>query len=403
MCQTRKYVSGGGVQQGGVSMRPFRSGVTILALLGSSYLTAAPVPPPLPAEHLTVETLGKISPHWVYVFDEALNNEIDMRVLLFDGDSHRRLGQIGAGFMPGVNLSPDGRTTVVATTYFSRGGHGARTDVVEFNDNTTLAKTGEIVLPPKHAQTFPMQFDVAYSSDAKFLYAAYLTPAASFGVLDPVKKTVLGEIDTAGCTLVIPSGPNRVSSVCESGRLLTVTLDASGHEASRTTSEPFFDADRDPIFVQGIRTVGGYAFVSFLGEVHEVDFSRALPAFRPPWWLVSAAEKGSWRPGSVQVGTIHRALGSLYMSMHQGGDGSHKDYGTEIWVFDLKTHQRTARWAFDTREWGAITALQVTQDPAPLLFAATERADLVVLDAKTGRTKHVEKQVGQSPWLLLTP
>jgi methylamine dehydrogenase heavy chain len=384
-------------------MRPFLSRVTILALLGSTMLSAAPLPPPLPAEHLTVEKLGQLSPHWVYVFDEALLNEIDMRVLVFDGDTYRRLGQIGTGFMPGVNLSPDGRTTVVATTYFARGGHGARTDVVEFNDNTTLAKTGEIVLPPKHAQTFPMLFDVAYSSDAKFLYAAYLTPAASFGVLDPVKKTVLGEIDTAGCALVIPFGPNHVASLCESGRLLTVTLDAQGHEASRATSEPFFDPDHDPIFVQGIRTVDGYAFLSFLGEVHEVDFSGGKPAFRPPWSLVSAAEKGTWRPGSVQVGAIQRTFGKLYVSMHQGGAGSHKDYGTEIWVFDLKTHQRTARWAFDTHDWGAITALQVTQDRSPLLFAATERADLVVLDPQSGKAKHVEKQVGQSPWLLMSP
>lgn len=384
-------------------MRPFLSGVTILMLLASSSVIAAAIPPPLPAEHLTVETLGRISPHWVYVYDEAVPNEIDMRVLVFDGDSYRRLGQIGAGFMPGVNFSPDGKTTVVATTYFARGGHGTRTDVVELNDNTTLAKTGEIVLPPKHAQTLPNLFDVAYSSDAKFLYAAYLTPAASFGVLDPVKKTVLGEIDTAGCTLVIPSGPNRVSSICESGRLLTVTLDARGHEASRATSEPFFDADRDPIFVQGIRTADGYAFVSFLGEVHEVDFSHGLPTFRAPWSLVSAAERGLWRPGSVQVGAIQRYAGRLYMSMHQGGDGSHKDYGTEIWVFDLKTHQRTARWAFDTRNRGAIAALQVTQDRSPLLFAATERADLVVMDAQTGTTKHVEKQLGEYPWMLMTP
>jgi len=344
-----------------------------------------------------------MSPHWVYVFDEALNNEIDMRVLAYDGDTYKRLGQIGAGFMAGVNLSPDGKTTVVATSYFSRGGHGTRTDVVEFNDNSTLAKTGEIILPAKHAQTFPMLYDVAYSSDARFLYASYLTPAASFGVLDPVRKTVLGEIDTAGCVLVIPSGPNHVSSICESGRLLTVTLDAKGHEASRATSEPFFDPDRDPIFVQAIPTGGGYAFLSFLGQVHEVDFSQGPPAFRPVWSLVSATEKGAWRPGSVQIGAIQRALGRLYVSMHQGGEGSHKDYGTEIWVFDLKTHQRVARWAFDAKNWGAITALQVSQDRAPLLFAATDHADLVILDAQSGKAKHVETQLGQNPWLLMSP
>ncbi len=76
-----------------------------------------------------------------------------------------------------------------------------------------------------------MMFTLGYSSDGRFVYTPYLTPAASFGVLDPSKKTVLSEIDTAGCTLVIPWGPNRVSSICESGRLLTVSLNAQGHEA----------------------------------------------------------------------------------------------------------------------------------------------------------------------------
>jgi len=50
-----------------------------------------PQPPPLPAEHLTVATVGPKSPHWVYVVDYAFNNEIDSRVYLFDGDTYRRI------------------------------------------------------------------------------------------------------------------------------------------------------------------------------------------------------------------------------------------------------------------------------------------------------------------------
>ena len=205
------------------------------------------------------------------------------------------------------------------------------------------------MLPPKRAQTSPSLFLVAYSSDAHFLYVSYVTPGASFGVLDPLHRTVLSEIDTAGCMLVIPSGPNRVSSICESGRLLTVTLDAQGREASRTLSAPFFDPDKDPVFVQGIRTPEGYAFLSFLGEVHEIDFRGAQPVFAPPWSLVSAAEQGHWRPGAAQVGAIHRALDRLYVPMHQGGEGTHKDGGTEIWVFDVASHRRLARWPVEAQ------------------------------------------------------
>jgi methylamine dehydrogenase heavy chain len=373
------------------------------ALCLSAGAATQAAPAPLAAEKLTVETLPPQSPHWVYVFDAAFDNEIDQRVHLYDGDSYRRLGQIDAGFTPGFNLSPDGTKSVIATTYYSRGSRGTRTDVVEFTDNTTLAPAGEIVLPNKRVMTSPNIFSVAYSADGHFVYAAYVTPAASFGVLDPVQKKVLGEIDTAGCVLVIPSGPNRVSSLCESGRLLTVTLTNDGHESARAMSEPFFDADKDPVFVQGIPTDQGYVFLSFLGEVHAIDFSGAQPVFAPVWSLVSAAEKGHWRPGAEQVGALHRKLGRLYVPMHEGGEGTHKDGGTEIWVFDMATHKRLARWPVHAAGLANVAAIQVSQDAAPIVFAATATADVAVMDALTGHVKHIEKHLGQTPWMMLNP
>jgi methylamine dehydrogenase heavy chain len=383
-------------------MQPARLLIAAALFLSASAATQA-APTPLAAEHMTVEKLPPKSPHWVYVFDAAFYNEIDQRVHLYDGDSYRRLGQIDAGFTPGFNLSPDGTQSVVATTYYSRGSRGTRTDVVEFTDNTTLSPAGEIVLPNKRVMTSPNIFSVAYSADGHFVYAAYVTPAASFGVLDPLQKRVLGEIDTAGCVLVIPSGPNRVSSLCESGRLLTVTLAQDGHESSRSMSEPFFDADKDPVFVQGIPTEQGYAFLSFLGEVHPIDFSGPQPLFGAVWSLVTPAEKGHWRPGAEQVGAIHRKLGRLYVPMHEGGEGTHKDGGSEIWVFDMATHKRLARWPVHAAGLAAVLAIQVSQDPAPLLFAATATADVAVMDALTGHVKHIEKRLGQTPWMMLNP
>jgi len=381
-------------------MRTLQFRAALLALLVHGSALAAP---PLAAEQISVEALPAKSAHWVYVVDAAFFNEIDSRVRLFDGDSYRHLGQIDAGFTPGVILSPDGKTTAVATTYFARGGHGARTDVVEFTDNATLETAGEIVLPPKRAQYEPMYFDLGYSTDSRFLYVAYITPAASFGVLDPAARTVLGEIDTAGCVLVIPSGPDRVSSLCDSGRLLTVTLDAQGREASRALSDTWFDPDTDPIFAQGVPTSNGYAFLSFLGQVHEVDFSGPQPSIHAPWPLVSATERGHWRPGGTQVAAIHCALGRLYVPMHRGVEGSHKDGGTEIWVFDINTHKRLARWPIAPLKIGAVTAVQVSQDDSPVLFAASDRGWVEVFDALTGRLRHVDRNLGQTPWMFLNP
>jgi methylamine dehydrogenase heavy chain len=388
----------------GISMNTVVVRAALLTLAACSRLLAATPPAPLPAEHLTVTVMPPASPHRVYVLDEAFSNEIDARVHIFDGDTYRRLGQIDAGFTPGFNLSPDGKTTVVATTYFSRGSRGTRTDVVEFTDNATLKAAHEIVLPSKRAMTQPTYFNLGFSADSRFLYVSYITPAASFGVLDPLKYAVIDEIDTAGCVLVIPSGANRVSSICENGALLTVTLDAQGHEASRAFSENFFDADKDPIFAQGVPETHGYAFLSFLGDVHEVDFSGEKPTFRPPWSLLAAADKaGHWRPGGMQIGAIHRQLNRLYVCMHQGGEGTHKDGGTEIWVFDLSTHRRVARWPMAAQKLSGVLALQVSQDDAPLMFAATDRSELGVFDALTGKLRHVEKQMGQTPWLILNP
>jgi methylamine dehydrogenase heavy chain len=168
-------------------------------------------------------------------------------------------------------------------------------------------------------------------------------------------------------------------------------------------SAPFFDADADPVFVQGIPTAQGFTFLSFLGEVHEIDFSGAQPAFAPVWSLVETSEKGTWRPGAMQVGAIHRGLKRLYVPMHAGGEGTHKDGGTEIWVFDLASHRRLARWPMHIGGAKRVMAVQVSQDEAPLLFAATDSSDVAVLDALTGRVRHVEKHLGQTPWLMLNP
>ena len=369
-----------------------------LALAGN-----AATPPPLAAEHLVVAQLPAPSPHWVYVYDTALDHETDYRVHLFDGDRGKLLGQIDTGYYPGFALSPDGKTSAVATTYWSRGWHGTHTDVVEFTDNTTLSFTREIVLKTQHMQGPPTPFNLTYSTDQKFLYVANITPAASLSVVDVAKGAVASEVETDGCALAIASGTRRVSALCESGRLLTITIDDSGHEASRSLSKPFFNADKDPIFVQGMASGSKVLFVSFLGDLYSVDLAGAEPAFAAPWPLVTAAERGTWRTGGSQPAAYQPHLARLYVPMHQGVEGSHKLGGTEIWVFDTDTHKRIARWPVDTHRFGSVIAIAASSDDKPLLFATTDSADLIVMDPVSGRIKHVVNKVGQSPWFLVNP
>ncbi len=387
--------------------RPLRARALALTVASAVLAAAASaaVPPPLPEEHLTEAKLPAPTPHWVWVFDDAINNEIDMRLHLYDADAYRTLGQIDMGYWPMVALSPDGKTAAAATTYFSRGNKGTRTDVVEFTDTATLETKREVALPPKRIMSVQTFFSLSFSSDGHLLYVPYVTPAASLGVIDVQKNTLVGEVDTAGCVLAIPGGPNRVSAICENGKLLTVTLDATGHEVSRATSEAFFDVDKDPVFAQGIPSAGTVTFVSFDGMVHEVDATGAKATFKAPWSVTEGAEKGVWRPGGVQIGAIHAQLGRLYLPMHKGGQEAHKDGGTEIWVLDMKTHKRIARWSLGSKDIPPIVSVQVSQDPKPLLFAATnsDTAQFIVYDALTGKVKHVEKHLGQTPWLMFNP
>ena len=298
------------------------------------------------------------------------------------------------------------RTSVIATTYFSRGSRGTRTDVVEFTDNTTLAPLREIVLPQQARHDEPDIFNVAYSADGHFVYVAYVTPAASFGVLDPVQGKVLGEIDTAGCVLVIPSGPNRVSSMCESGRLLTVTLDAGGHESARAMSEPFFDADKDPVFVQGDphRRKAMPSCHSSVRCTRSISPGRSR-VFAPTWSLVSAAEKGHWRPGG-RAGGRHapRARAACTCPCTRAARARTKTAGPRSGCSTLATHRAPGALAGARRRPRRDGHAGHRRMPAPILFAATAtRRTWQSWMRSPDASKHIEKHLGQTPWMMLNP
>jgi methylamine dehydrogenase heavy chain len=375
----------------------------ILWLASVRIVLAAPMSAPLPPDHLSVAQLPAPSPHWIYVYDEAFNNETDSRLNLYDGDAHRLLGQIDTGYYPGFSLSPDGHTMAVATTYWSRGGHGQHTDVIEFTDTRSLGITGEVVLAPTRTQGPPTFYNLSYSKDQRFIYSTNLTPAASMSVIDVAKKQVVADFDTDGCVQAYASLERRVSSICENGKLLSVTVDDTGHEIARDFSARFFDVDQDPVFIQAAPSTNGMVFLSFLGMVHAVDLTTAQPTFPTPWSLVNAAQRGHWRPGGTQMVALHKTLGTLYVTMHQGGEGSHKIGGSQIWVFDANTHRRIARWTIDLAKYGTALAVQVSQDEKPLLFVSTETSTLLTLDGKTGRLLHAEAKMGQTPWYLINP
>src|SRR5690606_5101451 len=144
-------------------------------------------------------------------------------------------------------------------------------------------------------------------------------------------------------------------------------------------SEPFFDADVDPVFVHS-ETIGDrYFFVSYLGQVHEVDLSQDKPKALGRWPLVQGADaKKGWRPGGYQLFAVHAASGRLYVAMHpNGAEGSHKNPAAEIWAFDIATHKRIGRMPGHNAI--ALAAVQGTGPRLVALDGAT--MGLVLIDA----------------------
>jgi len=74
------------------------------------------------------------------------------------------------------------------------------------------------------------------------------------------------------------------------------------------------------------------------------------------------------------------ATGKMYILMHPDGkEGSHKDPGSEVWVYDLAEQKRLNRIALNN--WGISVAL--TRSPEPLLLVTTAEMGVDVYDVNS--------------------
>jgi len=297
------------------------------------------------------ETVGKVvtlparpGPHWFWLSDIMLH-----RTALFDGDTGELLaalssGSAGVGFVIVPLFSPDHREIYVPETYYSRGVRGERTDVVTVYDSSTLQPLDEIGIPPRRAEYFPGNAANALSDDGRFVAVFNLTPVTSLSIVDVKARRLTTEVPTPGCSLVYAAGPHRFLMLCANGAALTVALDDTGQEAHVERSQPFFDPLKDPVTEKAVRRGSEWLFVSFDGVVHPVDVAGDAPHFGETWSLVDDTDRrGSWRIGGGQHLAVHAASGRLYALMHQGGPDTHKEAGSEVWVYDLSTRRRTQR------------------------------------------------------------
>jgi methylamine dehydrogenase heavy chain len=364
--------------------------------------TSSCVAADLPVEPLTAVTLPKpANPHWVWVNDIVFHHMADGKAYLIDGDEGRFLGMLSTGYGFNGVVPSSGDVVFSPETYFSRGTRGKRTDVVTLYSNTTLSPVAEIEIPAKRSASMAMLAAAAVTDDSRFLLLYNFTPAQSVTVVDTVERKFVGEIETAGCALVYPTGARSFFSICANGTLLNVSLDEQGRAASLSHTARFFDPDVDPVTEKGVRVGKTWWFASFAGQMHSIEVApEGLRAGRK-WWLTGEQERASgWRSGGLQHLAVHRDTQRLYAVMHEGGPATHKDPGKEIWVYDLNNGRRLQR--ISTKE--PVTSILVSQDASPLLFACfIGRNTLDVYDARTGKFLRSVGEIGLTPTTLVSP
>lgn len=400
----------------------------LVAVLVPAMNASAEVAPEAPGE---VESLPEPSPHWAWAADIILE-----RVSLLDLDDGRFLGIVNGGYGPIAPLFPKRRPEMyVPATYYARRSHGPRTDVVEIYDISSLSLIGEIEVPAKRALDAVPLAHSALTDDDRFAALFNWTPMTSLSIVDMEKRAFVGEIPIPGCSLVYAAGNRRFVSLCTDGAALVTVLDEDGRLAARQRTEPFFDPRTDPVTEKAVRYGDRWVFVSFEGMVHGMDVSGDDIRFDSVWSLLDEADRNaSWRIGGKQHLAVHEATGRLYSLMHQGGPDTHKESGTEVWVYDLKSHKRLDRielrnpgltvygfpieigrdwiWPFNhLGDWllynfapPAVGYIQVTQDSAPFLLTASQFSGSIgVYDGLGGDfIRHVQP-TGWTTDLLLAP
>ena len=359
----------------------------------------------LPAERLgRVETLPvPYPPHWFWAHDVAFGHYTDGRMILLDADgTHigaQFKGMVNAAMGPAFVESGKRRELYVAETFYERTGRGRRTDVVTVYDKSTLSPLAEIILPgAKRANVLPSKFAVALIDDGDRLLVYNFTPATSVSVIDVVRRKVVNEVPLPGCAMLYPAGQSGFGSLCGNGSLISIRLDARGQVAGRHVIEPFFDIDKDALFEKPAIIAGIAYFPTFAGNVQEIDLGTELASLRGKWSLVGGSDAAeNWRPGGIHL-TGADADGKLYVLMHRDGkEGSHKDPGQEVWVYDVKDRKRVQRVSL--KEPGM--SIELTRDAEPLLLVVNIAMSVDVYRARSGEHLRTLTDFGQEEPLLL--
>jgi methylamine dehydrogenase heavy chain len=344
---------------------------------------AADFPAPLPAETIPkIETLPQKYPtSWAFL--NYAGDRIELRNV--GNDSREVRGELQAHDSATMLISDQRPELYVIDTVWSRGARGARTDFITIYDKQTLNVAGEIVLPGgKRALITAMEGLTAFTDEQRMELVFNFTPASSVTVVDLVNRKVLAEVEIPGCSLVYPTGSRGFSTLCASGTLLSVKLDAAGAVAGRAESKAFNPLDTDPLFTQSTLVGGIRYFPSLHGRIQPLDMRSDEVKILPDWPLLTPAEAAaSWRPSGWQLAASDESKFLYVLMQPDAHEGSHKDPATEVWVYNVATKSRVKR----LRLARPGSSIALTHGPEPqLLVQAGERLDVYDLQGALVRS-----------------
>lgn len=323
-------------------------------------------------EEVGAETLGEPGKNWI--IGNTRNG-----AYIYDADSGEMQGLISlSSFTSSYEVDRARRQVYAPESYFSRGVHGDRTDVVTIYDFDNLSPVGEIEIPMKIA-VLKFRRHVGMLGDNRHFLVFNMTPAQSVSVIDVENRTFVGEISTPGCAMIMPVAEHDFLMICSDGELQLIQLDEQGAETNRERSRRFFDVLEDPIFDRPVKTASGWLLMSHAGQVFHVTVNDDDIEVGDAWSLLGDDDADKdWRPGGGEFGTLHVRTGLLYLLMHKAEeDYTHHDSGTEIWVFDVNEKRRLERIELET----AARSLYVTQSDEPRLVVSDEEGGLHIYDA----------------------
>jgi methylamine dehydrogenase heavy chain len=359
--------------------------IAICAEPARSQGTSTPKPAILETETSDVAELGPTGPHRL-----LLGGSFQGGIRIINGDTARLEAQIQAAPLSNFAIDPNNKFFYVAETIWTRVNRGTRQDLLTVYDEQ-LKLVAEIALPGRLISV-PKSPTFEISADGRLAFVYNMQPASSVAVVDLVSRKTTNVVEIPGCGMVYPWGGSGFSALCADGTLATAVRKGSKYSVSHTAR--FFDGENDPVFEESIvdRHTGKAFFISYSGNVYPAQLGES-PRIESPWSLQEAAglpraslaaEHLAWRPGGARFAAYHKASERLFVLMHAGTHWTHKDAGSEIWVFDVQNRKRTARFRLD--EPGEL--IVVTQDAEPLLFVSgppfPPGSGLTVLNARTG-------------------